>query len=299
MAVAIATPILAQPRGTGGPGSYRSEVRLQAYQFGNFFYTSVPGAEEDVVAYATEYRGAYRMKRRPFEVFTHASFLHYDHERLEDSLGGRLGVRYSGRINTLRTYVDRTVNRPSFEVGNVFAPADTTTFALEHAVRISRAWEIGAEGRHQVQSFESPQRLPSTLRRDNTFSTIGGSVRYRGFGYRYTPSIGFRRGNLSVRNPEESYGDRNWYLQMETIPLNGLYFSLRYGDRHRDYTISNPLSSNFGREEGRGQIEFVTDYKPPGRFGYTLYYAREDVDSQRVNGDFTVQLLLLGVSVGF
>ena len=298
MAVAVATPLLAQPRGTGGPGSFRSEVRLQGYRFGNFFYTSIKGTEEDVLAFGTEYRAAYRTRKRPAEVYAHASFLHYDHERLEDSFGGRLGLRYMGRINTFRTFVDRTVNRPSFEVGNVFAPADTTTFALEHAVRVSKNWELGAEGRRQVQAFESPQRLPSRLRRDNTFSSIGGAVRYRGFGYRYTPSIGFRHGNLRVRNFEESYGDRNWYLQMETIPVDGLYFSLRYGERSRDYTIGNPLSGNFGRQEGRGQVEFVTDYKPEGRVGYTLYYAREHVDSQRVNGDFTVQLVLLGVSIG-
>lgn len=298
LALACASPLLAQPRGNGEPGQLRQEVRLQFFRFGNFFYTPIRGAEEDVNAYGAEYRGAYGVKNRPAEVYGHLSFLHYDNSRLEDSYGGRLGIRYNGKINSLRAYVDRTVNRPSFEVGNIFAPADTTTFQVEHAVRVSRSWELGAEGRHQVQSFESPSRTPLRLSRDNTYTSIAGIVRYRGFGYRYTPGIGFRDGHLNVHNADESYGERSWFVQFETIPVNGLYFSLRYNDRNRDYTIGNPFASNFGREEEHPGIEFVGDYKPAGRLGYTLYYARENVEPQGSSGDFTVSVVLLGVSIG-
>jgi hypothetical protein len=281
-AIAVcATRVAAQPRGTGQPGTFRSEVRFLGYAFQNFFHSADPRNEQDITALGSEYRAAYRARTRPVEVFGHLNVLHYNEETLEDSYGGRAGFAYDGKMNDVRAYVDRTLNRPSFEVGNVFAPADTTTFALEHAIRVSPQWELAAEGRQQVQSFESPQRLPTTLQRNNHFSAIGGSVRYRGLGWRYTPSIGFRSGNFVVRNPQESYLDRTWFVQMAAIPRDRLYFSLRYGDRNRDYSIRDQRSSNFGRTEDRGQWELVADYKSQGRLGYTLYYAREDVNSSR------------------
>lgn len=295
-ALLIPSPLAAQPRGTSDPGGFRSEMRMQGYYFDNFFHSTNPAEERNVTALGSELRGAYRPGERPLEVFGHLSVVRYGVREVPESLGGRIGVRHDGAVHQWTAYLDRAENRPSFEVGNTFGSADVTTVSGAYAYRVVPEWEFGAEGIHQRQTFSAQNN------RRNDYTALGASVRYRGFGWRFRPEIGLDSGRREVVNAAESYDTRDWYVQasyMPVLPRDPLYLSLRYRDRNRAYTISDPGTRNFGRREVRGEWMLLADLRIAQNVNTWMYFTTENVDSSVPGGNFEVGFLLVGVTIGF
>lgn len=291
-----ASPLLAQPRGTSEPGAYRSEMRVQAYYFDNFFYSTNPAEQDDETAVGVEVRAAWRPGPRPLEIFGQLSGVKYSVERASDSFGARLGAAFDDEVHSWTAFIDQAENRPSFEVGNTFARADVTTLAGEYGYRFHEDWEAAGEAAYERQSYDVDTD------RENNYYAVGGSVRYRGFGWRVTPEAGLIASRRNVRDEEESYESLDPYIQatyMPVLPDNPLWLSLRYRHRSRSYTIDDPLSRNFGRDESRGSWTLVADLKMTENLALWSYFSTESVDSSLPAGDFDVGVLILGVTIGF
>ncbi|HEX8172604.1 MAG TPA: hypothetical protein VF824_18860 [Thermoanaerobaculia bacterium] len=292
-AFTLAAPLFAQPRGVRAPHTFGNEVRIQGYLFGNFFQATNPRNEEDVTAFGAEYRAAYRPWTTPTDLYAHVDYINYDDPRRRDSYGGRLGVAYNGEIHALNAYVDRAENRATFDVGDVTATANVTTLGADYSFRVTPNWQLGALGEHQVQRFSV------RTGQENTYDALGANVRYRGFGRKFSPEVGYVTGTRDVDDPNESYDDDYWYVQLAFAPLDKWNARVRFRDRTRSYTTNAITARNFGREDNRLQWMGAVDYRMTRRLTLTGYYTMEDVDTTRLGGDFDTSMFLLGVTIGF
>lgn len=289
----IAAPLSAQPAGTSQPGGFRHDARVQLYLFDNFFHSSNPATEQDVLGLGAEYRAAWRPAQRPMEVFGHVNVLEYDESGLETAFGVRLGLQEDGARHDWRAYLDQSENRPSFDVRNTFATTDRTTLFGGYGFDVTPSWQLGADVTLEQQRFENNPT------RENEFAGIGANVRYKGFGWRIVPMAGVAIGDRSVEDENESYDDRSWILGIEYIPIDPLYLSASYRDTLRDYGTGDPSSFNFGREEDRQQWEVIASYRTSQRISLSLYYLREGVDVPLTGENFDTQLVLFGVGYAF
>jgi hypothetical protein len=286
-----ATAAFAQPAGTSKAGESRSDVRLELYRFNNFFQATVPSAEQDINAVGLEYRYAKRFRAED-EIFAHVSARKYDQSGIATSYGARLGLSHPGTVHQYRIYVDQRMNAPSFDVGNTYGQADTTTIAGEYSYRLWKKWQLGVDGDYDRQTFANRNR-------NNTGTELGTSLRYRGFGYKFTPGVGVYTGERRINLATESYNEKGWFVQAEVIPKPWLYLSARYTARARDYTTNVTTSSNFGRNEEHPQIALIASMKSSPRLTWLIYYSSEDVTSSRPGNDFRDSLLLIGPQYRF
>lgn len=284
----------AQPRTYTNMQPFRSEARLNTYYFDNFYQASNPALEEGVEAAAVEYRGAYRPKGSRTDYYGHLTYMWWNGTELVGSYGGRLGIANDGDVHRFNVFVDRTANRPSFEIGHTYGRADTMTLSGEYSLRFTPNWEAGVEGRREDQDYRDETR------RDNEFTGLGASIRYRGWGDVISPTVGFLNGSRSVpNNTGEEYDADDYYVELVSEAIRPLWLQLGYHSRGRDYSIGDPRASNFHREDTGPQITFVAAWRQNPQVAWTVYLARESVSSTVPNRDFTTHLVLVGVSYGF
>ena len=291
-AAAVTAPLIAQPLGRQGDLTFRQEIRVQSMLFGNFYQATSPAQEEDVRGIGLEYRAAYRAWTST-DVYGHLNFVNFDEDGKKNTYGGRLGLTHDGERHDYNVYVDHGENRSTFDIAGVTDTGDVTTFGGEYAFRLTDDWQLGAE-----VEFDQ-QRFGHTLERENDGVQIGGNVRYRGFGYKFMPEIGYVDGARKVQDSTENYDESYWYAQVVSSPSAKWYLSLAYRDRTREYTTSDITSSRFGADETRGQWTASASYRATQQVAYILYYSQEDTASSRPGRDFNTDFLLLAVSVGF
>jgi hypothetical protein len=292
--VLVAVPAFAQEadREERSDTGLRTELRLNGWMFENFFQASEPASEEDVSALGAELRVA-GGGRSGWSPYARANYLKYDDEGLDSTYGGRVGLALDSNPHSFDVYADHQLDRPTFDIGDVFDRADVTTVAAEYRNRITRSWDLGVEGQFQQQSF---QELTS---KDNEFTGFGASVRYRGFGSIFSPEIGFMMGEREVDDPSETYDQNDTYIQVRSTPVDALYLSVRYRMREREYTTGDPLASSFGRTDDRDQLSLSGDWKLTPRLTLNGYFANEKSDSSREGRDFDTGLYMLGLTIGF
>lgn len=287
LVLSLATPSFAQ-----SDAGLRTELRLNGWMFENFFQSSDPATEEDVSALGAELRVA-GGSRTGWSPYARANYLKYDDEGLDATYGGRVGIALNGNPHSFDAYADHQLDRPTFDIGDVFDRADVTTVGAEYRYRFTRNWEAGVEGQFQQQSFQE-----LTIK-DNEYAGYGGSLRYRGFGSIISPEIGFMFGEREVDDPTETYDQDETYIQLRSAPSSAVYLSLRYRMREREYTTVDPLASNFGRTDDRNQWTFSADWRLTPRLALNGYYSDETSDSSREGRDFNTKLYMVGVTVGF
>ncbi len=287
-----AVPLFAQPIGRSEPGQFRSDIRLQGWVFGNFYYTSDDALKQDVAAYRTELRSGWRPGQRPLNVYTHVNYLVYDAPDRDPSYGVRLGVAEETDKQTFNFFIDRAENRASVDVGDRVAIANVTLFGGEYAYRIGDDWQVGGELAHERQRFsiESQQ--------ENDYTGLTGSVRYRGFGYKFSPSVGYGIGRRDSVDEGESSEDDHWFAQVAVIPHPRVYMSLRYRHGARDYLVDVPVSSNFGRSDDRPQWTFSGSVRMSDRVSGLVYFSRENMTSSRPDRDVETYYLIVGLAIG-
>ena len=288
--VVAAAPLFSQPLGQSTPGTFRSEARIQFWRFGNFNQTSNASLEQDVNAFGLELRGAYQPVSSPFQIYGHVNYLNYDADR-DDSVGVRAGTALDGEVNKFNVFIDHANNRATFDVGDTVSTATVTTLSGEYSRRIGD-WEPGFEATPDRQRFDV-----SSTGQDNEYTGIGANVRYRGFGWKFSPEVGFVNGKRKSDTAAESYDDDSWYAQLVYIPVPRLYLSLQYRDRTRDYTTNVPTDRNFRRNEDRPQWSLVSSLRINPRFTGILYYSNEDVSSSLPGRSFQDDLVIVSLAV--
>jgi hypothetical protein len=288
--LAVATPLVAQPLGVSEPGTFRSEARLQFWHFGNFNQTSDPALEQDVRALGLELRSAWHPDNVPFDVYAHVNYLNWDADR-DDSYGVRVGAALDGEVHDFNVFLERAENRATFDVGDTVSNAAVTTLSGEYSRRYGD-WQPGVEATYERQRFDVAETGG-----DNDYKAAGANVRYRGFGWKFSPEAGFLIGERVSDNGEESYDEDVWYVQLVYVPIPRLYLSAQYRDRSRDYAVRDPFNRNFGRQDDRPQWSIVGSLKMTDRLTGLLYYSNEDAQSTRAGRDFQSDILILSLAV--
>jgi hypothetical protein len=286
----VAMPVIAQPLGPSVAGAFRSEARVSSWSFGNFLQVSDPALEQDVRAVGLELRGAWHPTRMPFELYAHVNYLNWDAER-EDTYGVRVGAAGDNESRNFNIFLERAENRATFDVGDVVASAAVTTLSAEYSRRFGN-WQPGIEATYEDQRIDV-----ASTGLDNYYAAAGVNVRYRGFGRRFSPEVGFVTGSRVGDDDEESYDDQSMYAQLVFIPVPRFYLSVRYRDRVRDYTTPDSLQRNFGREDDRPQWNVISTLKMTSRLTGILYYSNEDARSSLAGRDFQANVLILFVAV--
>lgn len=293
-AVLLAPPAMAQPAGTSKPGEIRSDIRLEAYHFNNFFQATTPGSAQNINALGLEYRIAKRFTADD-ELFAHVGARTWSNNNISNSYNARVGWNHPGAVQAWRVYIDERTNSPSFNVGAAgasYGVADTTTLAGEYSYRLRKIWQLGADASYARQTF------PNSARNNND-TVLGASLRYRGFGWHFTPAVGMMTGRLNVNTPTEDYKQSGWWVQAEVIPYPWLYFSARYYPQSRDYSTPLVTHYNFGREEDRPQLSLIASIKSSSHLTWLIYYAQEHTASSRPNSNFNDSMLLVGPQYRF
>jgi hypothetical protein len=285
-ALLVALPLTAQPRSSSTPRTFRSEVILQGYVFGNYFQAPDDADAESVNAYSLEYRAAWRPWVTPTDIYGHLDYINYTTLDGESTISGRLGVAHAGPKHEYNVFLDRASDRPSFELEETVA-ADTTMFNADYAYRITDDWQLGAEAMLESQTFDGGDNG-----QENDYSAVGISVRYRGFSRVFSPSIGYVTGGREFNDDSGSYDDEYWWVRVASSPHPRVYATLRYRDRTREY-------QNVARTDDRHQWTANVSFRQTERISWSAYYARESVDTTRVNRDFTRDVLLLSLGFSF
>jgi hypothetical protein len=284
--IAIALPLLAQPADSDTPRLWRSELELQAYRFGNFFQAREGQPEESINGYGAEYRVAYRPHPDAPDFYANLNVLNYAGDNGQTGYGGRIGVAHYGSVHSYNAYLDRQENGFAFDVGDRTAAATVTSAGGNYGYRFVKNWQAGVDGYFEKQRFDIETGF------ENDYKSIGAQIRYRGFGQKFQPRFGIGTGNRDVRDDAESYDERYWYVQVNSVPLPRLNGSLRFRSRTRDYDVGT-------REDERNQWRLTAQFKQNARIAWTGTYTRESVDDNRPGRDFDTNTLMAGIIIGF
>lgn len=286
LVVAAALPLIAQPADSDTPRLWRSELELQYYRFGNFFQAREGQPEETLNGYGAEYRAAYRAHPDSPDFYAHLNVLNYAGDHGQTGYGGRLGIAHYGSIHQYNVYLDRQENGFAFDVGDRTAAATVTSLGGSYVYRFVKNWQAGVDGYFEKQRFDIETGF------ENDYKSAGAQIRYRGFGRIFQPRLGVGLGNRDVRDEDESYDERYWYAQINSVPHPRVTASLRYRSRMRDYAQS-------AREDTRNQWRLNAQVRQSERISWTGSYTRESVDDNRAGRDFDTDTLFAGVIVGF
>lgn len=269
----------------------RLEAELSVFpvSFENFFQAPEELAEEDVAAAQIEARIGYQLDPdRPLRLTAEAGYTFYG-QGLDDSPNVGIGLESEDRPREWEVGLEWRGDQPVFDVGDEFDRADVLSLRGDYGYRVTDDWELHALGEWNRQEFEI------TTRKDNELWGLGGAVRYRGWGYGFSPEIGFLTGARSVDDPTEEHDQQDLWVKIRSIPVRRLYLSLRYRLRTRDYDTTDPLASNFGREDDRDQWTLAVDYRLTRHLRANLYFDYLDADSTKESRIFETTLLGVGV----
>ena len=285
----IVPPAGAQVR-SGNP-RYEGHLRIGGLYFDNFFQTSPGGPEENVGAARLEGRVGRRLRRAsPIQAYGEADYVRYS--AFDPSHGITLGLQQEARPRGFDVSAYYLAGRPSREAGDVLDRTAVRGLNGEYSYRVSDDVEVLGIGEYRHESFE--------LAADEALDVynLGGAVRYRGFGRRFSPEVGVRLGARSATNTNEDLTQRELSVRVRSAATRDLYLTFRLRHRRRPYSVDDPGASNFERVDRRKQWTATADWKR-APLTWNLYYSLEDSASTRPTGVFRTQLLALGVTLPF
>lgn len=292
VALAAAPAAPAQPPPSGEP-VFDSELRANLFSFDNFFQAPDGVAQESVTLYRVEGRLSFRSDdASPFELYARGRFDAYSDD-LDEAAALGLGLRWEGGPHESDLYVEYETDRPVLDVGDSFETADQLLASGKWAWRLGDDWQLSALADWRRQEFEL------TPGKDNDFLSGGGAIRYRGFGYVFSPEIGVELGRRDAEDPNEDHDQRDVWIKLRSLPSEGLYLSLRYRVRDRDYDVAEASASNFRRRDERSDWTLAADYRIDERWGVNAYLSYEDADSTKATRVFETTLVGVGATFGF
>lgn len=268
---------------------FDAEIVLFPARFDNFFQAPDGAPQEDVDTFLVETRIEYQLQPdRPLRLTAEAGYTFYG-QGLDDSPSLGVGLKSEPRPQEWELELGWSGDRPVFDVGDEFDQADVLSLRGDYGYRLTDAWELHALGEWNQQEFRI------TRRKDNELYGVGGAVRYRGWGYGFSPEIGFLTGARTVDDPTEEHDQQDVWIKVRSIPIRPLYLSVRYRVRTRDYDTNDPLASNFQREDDRDQWTLAADYRFTDHLRGNLYVDYLDAESTKESRIFETTLLGIGM----
>lgn len=275
------------------PASYKNEVRIQELTFGNFYQASIGQPTQSVNAFGVGYRGTYRPRGMATDFYGDVSFLRFTSIDRPNPYGLRVGAKYEGPVQAYDVFVDRGGHRAAFDVGNRTAIATVTTINGEYTYKLTNNWQAGAELTRESQRFDVDSD------EKNDFTRAGVSMRYRGFGYKFSPRVGYDFGRRDVVNRSESYDERYWFAGFSSSPTSRSYVSLTYRGRHRNYSPRYAVAGDFSARDERPEWSSFGLYRFSRRLSANYYYSHDTSRSPLAWRNFNTSFLLLGVTTSF
>lgn len=292
LAALAAAPAPAQPPPWEEP-VFGSELRLYGFQYDNFFQAPDGEPQEEVTLTRVEGRfGARPSQGSPFELYARGRFDSYS-DGLDEAWAVGGGLRFDRRPHRADLYFEHEEDRPVFDVGDEFDRANVLRLAGEYGYRLTEAWQVTGLAELRQEEFDQ------TTGKDNDFVSGGGALRYRGWGYDFSPELGVELGRRSADDPNEDHDQRDAWLKVRSIPFQDLYLSLRFRVRDREYTVGDPAASNFGREDDRRDVTLAADYTLLDWLGVNGYVAYEDAESTKETRTYDWLLAGIGLTLGW
>ncbi len=301
-ALLAAAPLAAQDESDSpvpGPEAPAAEDRVEweaglgAVYYDNFFQAANDAPSTEVQAASLRFGGEGRVSReRPLSLRGVVEHLRYD-EDLDNSTRAGLALRYRGDLHRwqLEAVADRDV--PNVDVGDEVDRVDALRFLADYSYQVAGRLDLGLAGETADQSHD----LEAS--RDNRLTKAGPFLRYRREGIPFSPEIGYRTGERDVEDDNLSYDEDEIYVLLRFTPTEAWYASLRYRDRDREYSIGDPLASNFARQDDRRDWTLSLAVRFARRFGWNLYATNLDADSTKVSRIFETATVASWVSVRF
>lgn len=268
---------------------YEAELSFDLLAFDNFFQAPDGAAATNIYAALTVGHLGYRVSRDlPLVVFGEIGRTFY-HD-LQDSTLVRGGLEYDDDLHALNLAAGFDTDRPVLDVGDEFEPANVFSLNGEYGYQITPDWELKGLLELQDQSFEV------STDKDNRILGVGPAVRYRGFGYVFSPEVGALFGGRDAVADDEDHSQTDLYLKVRSVPASPVYLSFRYRHRTRDYDTEAPLSRNFQREDTRRQLTALAVVELLPQIDLNVYYAYQDAESTLASRTFDTQLLFAGLA---
>lgn len=203
-----------------------------------------------------------------------------------------LGLRVDGERHGFDAAFRFLEDREQLDIDDLAEPSDIHTYYGAYGLRFAEDWEWALEGELRDQRFPEPRRFD-----DSKLYSGSTSIRYRGFGRRFSPEIGYESRRREAVDPHDDYDETMPWIKLRFSPFDRLTASLRFRDRRREYSTGDPEDSNFGRVDERDEWTLRADWVVGRRLALNLEAERLTSDSTRESRDFTTSTLVLGTTV--
>lgn len=255
---------------------------------GNFFQAPKGAARQNVFAGTGLVRLDYPAFGRAVEF--HGGLGGDVYDGFDPSFYLFLGSRWVRGIHRLEADASFRTRSPRGDVGDAVGWADVLITSLSYGIRPVRSFQV------QALADLDRQVYSSSAERNNHAVRVGGALRFFGLGYVLSPEIGAAAGIRDVDADEEDYDERTFWLTLRSVPTPPLYLSLRYRNRTRSYSLDQEGSSNFGREDDRGDLTLTAEISLGSRWRWTVYLSIQNAESTKQTRNFDTQYLWSGLT---
>jgi hypothetical protein len=265
------------------------QPRFSGLYHANFLQAKDGAPKTNVWANVVEVRflrklDEYRKGLQVYGLADQTTYSAFDASRL---LGAGLELR--DRPHSLRLYARRRFKRPAFFIGDELDTYGIFRVNGEYAHRLTREYELKGLFDYYRQSYDMTKGL------NNKTLFWGGAVRYRGFGYRFSPELGFRRGRQDTADDHGDYSQKELLVTVRSVATPTIYLSVRYRYRSRNYDTTLPGSRNFERHDSRHAVRALATIRTGELLLWDVYFSRENADSLRLTRIFITTTFGLGV----
>ncbi|HVS03968.1 MAG TPA: hypothetical protein VMT16_14475, partial [Thermoanaerobaculia bacterium] len=272
---------------------YEARVKLFGTSYQNYFRVPDDRDATTVSSFSVEGRVTLTLDReRRIKTYLQAQRENFQEATILTSPTFSLGLRGDGDRHGFDAAVRYLENRELRDVDDDAEPADIYIYFAAYRLRFAEDWEWNLEGEMRDQSYSAPRRGE-----DSELLSGNLSLRYRGFGRRFSPEVGYERRQRDALDPHDEYAEDMAWAKLRFSPARALTFSLRYRDRRRDYRVEDPGDSNFGRDDDRDEWTLRGDWVVSRRWALNLEADHLDTDSTRQSRVFTTSQLTLGVAL--
>jgi hypothetical protein len=203
-----------------------------------------------------------------------------------------IGFRADGERHGFDAGFRYLEDREQLDIDDLAEPSDIYIYYGAYSLRFTEDWEWALDGELRDQRFPEPRRI------DNSELYSGStSIRYRGWGRRFSPEIGYESRRREAVDPHDDYDETMPWIKLRFSPFPTLTASLRFRDREREYSTGDPDDSNFRRVDERDEWTLRADWVLGRRLALNLEAERLESRSTRESRNFTSDTLVLGTTI--
>jgi hypothetical protein len=268
------------------------EFRTANTFYENFFQVATDGSRRSIWASRMELRLEETLVDEDrLRTYLHIEFLQF--QEIGSSPGAVFGIKRRGRSHSFDVSAGMQWNRPRSDVGDELERAEILGAVATYAYRIVGGLHLTSQAEYR-EEYLKPERITASR-----FHEVGGGIRYRAFGGRLTPDVGFLRGVRDTGNAQNQYVQKTLYAELRTSALPRTSVAGRYRHRARDYTVPEVRAKNFGREDQRHQTSATLDVALWGNLIWNCSAAFEEGRSTRPGRSFSARTFSTGFTLAY